>query len=75
MWKLGCEFVVRVKGLVREWINKNFNCVIGDIEIEVKELDILNVFKVFFFIIEEDMDGGDDFCMKYWYFDLRRGFV
>lgn len=33
--KLGCEFVVMVKGLVCEWMNKNFNCVMGDIEIVV----------------------------------------
>lgn len=71
--KLGREFVVRVKGLVRERTNKNPNRATGDIEIEVKELDILNASKVPPFTIEEDTDGGDDLRMKYRYLDLRRG--
>ena len=44
--KLGREFVVRVKGLVRERTNKNPNRATGDIEIEVKEMDVLNASKV-----------------------------
>ncbi|MBX2873653.1 MAG: aspartate--tRNA ligase [Saprospiraceae bacterium] len=71
--KLGREFVVRVKGLVRERTNKNPNRATGDIEIEVKELDILNASKVPPFTIEEETDGGDDLRMKYRYLDLRRG--
>ncbi len=71
--KLGREFVVRVKGLVRERTNKNPNRATGDIEIEVKEMDILNASKVPPFTIEEDTDGGDDLRMKYRYLDLRRG--
>lgn len=47
----------------------------GEVEIEVIELIILNVLKVFFFIIEVESDGGDDLCMKYCYFDLCCGFV
>jgi aspartyl-tRNA synthetase len=36
--KLGREFVVSAKGLVRERTNKNPNRPTGDIEIEVKEM-------------------------------------
>lgn len=71
--KLGREFVVRVKGLVRERTNKNPNRPTGDIEIEVKEMDVLNASKVPPFTIEDDTDGGDDLRMKYRYLDLRRG--
>lgn len=71
--KLGREFVVSAKGLVRERTNKNPNRDTGDIEIEVKEMTILNSSKVPPFTIEEETDGGDDLRMKYRYLDLRRG--
>ncbi len=71
--KLGREFVVRVKGLVRERTNKNPNRATGDIEIEAKNLEVLNASKVPPFTIEEETDGGDDLRMKYRYLDLRRG--
>lgn len=71
--KLGREFVVRVKGLVRERTNKNPNRATGDIEIEVKGLEILNASKVPPFTVEEETDGGDDLRMKYRFLDLRRG--
>lgn len=71
--KLGREFVVRVKGLVRERTNKNPNRATGDIEIEAKSLEVLNASKVPPFTIEEETDGGDDLRMKYRYLDLRRG--
>lgn len=73
--KLGREFVVQAKGLVRERSNKNPNRPTGDIEIEVKEMQILNASKVPPFTIEDDTDGGDDLRMKYRYLDLRRGSV
>ncbi|MEN0002535.1 MAG: aspartate--tRNA ligase [Bacteroidota bacterium] len=73
--KLGREFVVMAKGLVRERSNKNPNRPTGDIEIEVKTMDILNASKVPPFTIEEETDGGDDLRMKYRYLDLRRGSV
>jgi len=71
--KLGREFVVRVKGLVRERTNKNPNRATGDIEIEAKSLEVLNASKVPPFTIESETDGGDDLRMKYRYLDLRRG--
>jgi len=70
--KMGREYVVKIKGLVRERTNKNPNRPTGDIEIEVKQLDILNASKVPPFTIEDDTDGGDDLRMKYRYLDIRR---
>lgn len=71
--KLGREWVVMAKGLVRERTNKNPNRATGEIEIEVKELSILNGSKTPPFTIEDESDGGDDIRMKYRFLDLRRG--
>ena len=70
--KLGREFVVMAKGIVRERSSKNKNIPTGDIEIQVHELTILNESKVPPFTIEDESDGGDDLRMKYRYLDLRR---
>lgn len=70
--KLGREDVIKIEGVVRERSNKNPNRPTGDIEIEVKQLIILNESKVPPFTIEDDTDGGDDLRMKYRYLDIRR---
>ena len=70
--KLGREFVIQAKGIVKERSSKNANRATGDIEIEVKELTVLNASKTPPFTIEEDTDGGDDLRMKYRYLDIRR---
>ena len=70
--KLGREFVISVTGQVRERSNKNPNRSTGDIEIEVKAMEVLNASKVPPFTIEDETDGGDDLRMKYRYLDLRR---
>ncbi|GLR18579.1 aspartate--tRNA ligase [Portibacter lacus] len=70
--KLGREFVLKVTGVVRERSNKNPNRPTGDIEIEVKTLEILNGSKTPPFTIEDETDGGDDLRMKYRYLDMRR---
>lgn len=70
--KLGREWVASIKGVVRERSNKNPNRPTGDIEIVVKELQILNGSKVPPFTIEDETDGGDDLRMKYRYLDIRR---
>jgi aspartyl-tRNA synthetase len=72
---LGREFVIRIVGTVRERTNKNPNISTGDIEIEVKTLEILNVSKTPPFTIKDDTDGGDDIRMKYRYLDLRRAAI
>ncbi len=70
--KLGREFVIQAKGMVRERSNKNKNIPTGDIEIEVTGLSVLNASDVPPFTIEDESDGGDDIRMKYRYLDLRR---
>ncbi len=70
--KLGREFVITASGKVRERSSKNPNRPTGDIEIEVKELTILNASKTPPFTIEDESDGGDELRMKYRYLDIRR---
>ncbi len=70
--KLGREYVIQVKGVVCERSSKNDQLPTGEIEIEVKELHVLNKSEVPPFTIEENTDGGDDLRMKYRYLDLRR---
>lgn len=73
--KLGREFVIQVLGIVRERSSKNSNMPTGDIEIDTKQLKVLNASKVPPFTVEADTDGGDDLRMKYRYLDLRRPIV
>src|SRR5574344_202667 len=70
--KLGCEYVVQAKGVVIERSNKNTKMPTGEIEIDVKEIVVLNAAKTPPFTIEDNSDGGDDIRMKYRYLDLRR---
>ncbi len=70
--KLGREFVIRASGVVRERSSKNANRPTGDIEIDVKEFEILNASKTPPFTIEDESDGGDELRMQYRYLDLRR---
>lgn len=70
--KLGREFVIQVKGIVIERASKNKNIPTGNIEIDVKELTILNVANTPPFTIEDNTDGGDDLRMQYRYLDIRR---
>jgi aspartyl-tRNA synthetase len=73
--ELGREYVITIKGTVRERTSKNANRSTGDIEIMATELTILNVSKTPPFTIKDETDGGDDLRMKYRYLDLRRGAV
>ena len=73
--KLGREYVIQVTGIVAERYSKNQNLPTGDIEIEVKELTVLNESVTPPFTIEDNTDGGDDLRMKYRYLDLRRSAV
>ena len=70
--KLGREFVIQIKGEVIEREAKNPKIKTGDIEVFVKELNILNSSEVPPFTIEDNTDGGDEIRMKYRYLDLRR---
>jgi aspartyl-tRNA synthetase len=69
---LGREFVIQVRGVVRERESKNSRMATGDIEIEVSEITVLSPSEVPPFTIQNDTDGGDELRMKYRYLDLRR---
>lgn len=71
----GREFVLQIKGLVKERENKNPHLPTGEIEIVVNTLDVLNEAITPPFTIEEQTDGGDDLRMRYRYLDLRRSNV
>lgn len=70
--KLGREYVIQAKGIVRERSSKNPNRPTGDIEIQVSAFSILNVSKVPPFTIEDESDGGDELRLQYRYLDIRR---
>lgn len=70
--KLGREYCIQVMGKVNERESKNANLSTGDIELIVKQLNILSESDTPPFTIEENTDGGDDIRMKYRYLDLRR---
>jgi len=73
--EIGREFVIQVKGPVRERSSKNNNIPTGEIEITLSELTILSPSEIPPFTIQDDTDGGDDIRMKYRYLDLRRNTV
>ena len=70
--RLGREYVLQAKGVVIERSSKNTKIPTGEIEIDVKELTVLNEAKTPPFTIEDQSDGGDDLRMKYRYLDIRR---
>jgi aspartyl-tRNA synthetase len=69
---LGREFVIKVKGVVIERSNKNAHIPTGDIEIQVREFEVLNAALTPPFTIEDETDGGEEIRLKYRYLDLRR---
>jgi len=73
--RLGREFVIQIEGKVIERISKNTKIPTGEIEILVKNLQILNSSEIPPFIIEEETDGGEELRMKYRYLDIRRNVV
>lgn len=70
--KLGREFVVQVTGKVIERTSKNEHIPTGEIELQVKEINLLNASKTPPFTIEDETDGGEELRMKYRYIDIRR---
>ena len=68
------EFVVQVKGVVRErpsgTVNKNLPT--GEIEVVIAEIAILNESKTPPFYVNEDSEVDELLRMKFRYVDLRR---
>ena len=73
--KVGREYVISVKGTVKERESKNPNIGTGDVEITLQEIEILNKSKVPPFTLDENTDGGDELRMKYRYLDIRRNSI
>lgn len=70
--KLGREYVIQVKGSVRERSAKNTNISTGEIEIDVQSFVILNESETPPFTIENNTDGSEELRLKYRYLDIRR---
>ncbi len=65
------EFVLGVKGIVRERSSKNLNIPTGDIEVVAKELKIFNPSLTPPFAIEDMHNVNDALTLKYRYLSLR----
>ena len=70
--KLGSEYVVAVKGIVRERQSKNPNMPTGDIEIEATELRVLSKSETPPIYIKDDDNVSEELRLKYRYLDLRK---
>jgi aspartyl-tRNA synthetase len=68
------EFVLRVKGEVRGRPEGTVNPSIptGEIEVAVKEFEVLNECKPLPFMVEDETDASESLRFRYRYLDLRR---
>ncbi len=68
------EYVVKISGVVRKRpdgiVNENIDT--GEIEVLVKEVEILNGCQVLPFEVDQDKEVAEDLRLKYRYLDLRR---
>ena len=69
---LGSEYVVAVKGVVKERQAKNPNMSTGDIEVVVNDLRILNESETPPIYVKDDDDVSEGLRLKYRYLDLRK---
>lgn len=69
---LGREYVLQVQGHVIARSARNPQMLTGDIEVQVKALEVLNTAQTPPFLIETETDGGEELRMQYRYLDLRR---
>ena len=65
------EYVVKVKGIVKERESKNPKLQTGDIEIDLEEIEILNKSLTLPFELNEEL-SNEDTRLKYRYLDFRR---
>ncbi|WP_294730896.1 aspartate--tRNA ligase [uncultured Faecalibaculum sp.] len=66
------EYILHVKGVVRERASKNPELPTGDVEVEVTDFDIVNSAATTPLIIADQTDALEDTRMQYRYLDLRR---
>jgi aspartyl-tRNA synthetase len=69
---LKMEYVVYVRGTVKERSSKNLKMPTGEIEIEPTSLEIVSTALTPPFVIKDDVDALEDTRLKYRYLDLRR---
>ncbi len=71
---LRSEYVISVEGKIRarspEMINPKI--LTGEIEVMVEKMELLNTSETPPFLLEDDIDTGEDIRLKYRYLDLRR---
>ena len=70
--KLGSEFVVAVKGIVRERQSKNPNMATGDVELEATELRVLSKSETPPIYIKDNDNVSEELRLKYRFLDLRK---
>lgn len=70
--ELGNEYVIAIKGVVRERSSKNPNLSTGDIEVYANELRILNTSLTPPIYIKDDDEVSENLRLKYRYLDLRK---
>lgn len=70
--KLGSEYVIAVKGTVRERQSKNPNMATGDIEISATEIRVLSKSQTPPIYIKDDDNVSEDKRLKYRFLDLRK---
>ena len=70
--ELGSEYVIAIRGVVKERSSKNKNIATGDIEVFAKELRILNTAKTPPIYIKDYDIVSEDLRLKYRYLDLRK---
>ena len=70
--KIRSEFVISVKGKVRERQSKNENILTGDVEVLVDRLEILDSSETPPIYIKDDDNVSDSMKLKYRYLDLRK---
>lgn len=66
------EYIIQVKGEVAKRRDANPNLATGEIEINVKDVQIVNTANTTPLIIADETDALEDTRMKYRYLDLRR---
>ncbi len=69
---IGSEYVISIKGIVKERSSKNNNMPTGDIEIFANQLDVLNESITPPIYIKDEDDVSENLRLKYRYLDLRK---
>ncbi len=70
--ELGAEYVVAIKGIVRQRESPNPNMPTGMVEVLVSDIQIINRAELPPFEILDDSNTGEDLRLTYRYLDLRR---